>query len=464
MKLAEFYINVIKSLQMEVDNDVVCVGNDPLTIGGIPVALPTNNIINKMLNPDGSKNYIIFNPIIEEVYTTRKNSNVVLQNLLAMAKLNLNISTTFLASLLMGSTELKQCSMNITNFIKMLNNEVNNPAIKKIIDEKAISTVYGIMKDGVENGCEPLKIVLNKNEKVNNSKYGRVCSIYSPLLDYILEEEKKVGVNKLEEIRGFKTRPKDVAIVKSIIKFLLLLENDETEKRIGSNSNQPGFEALLNTYFTYASWFNSVAEDTREVDLELSKEAEIELFITEDDIANMGSLETEAKLYPGEGTVPASQTIRPASSRETLMGKLKSNWEAPVSPINQGIPNTSPSMPTNTVATNVGPELSEYQKAKMAMSGKIPDTALQHPIPSLANYVGPRPDLHVSNIYNEAIAYDPAALGIGVAAPSGILGHYNPTGTATRLGEASGLSKPYLTLEQRLAAEQKQTYYNPYLR
>ena len=27
-----------------------------------------------------------------------------------------------------------------------------------------------------------------------------------------------------------------------------------------------------------------------------------------------------------------------------------------------------------------------------------------------------------------------------------------------------GLGKPYLTLEQRLAAEQKQTYYNPYLR
>ena len=68
-------------------------------------------------------------------------------------------------------------------------------------------------------------------------------------------------------------------------------------------------------------------------------------------------------------------------------------------------------------------------------------------------------DLHVSNIYNEAIAYDPAALGIGVGAPSGILGHYNPTGTTTRLGEASGLGKPYLTLEQRLAAEQKQTHY-----
>lgn len=48
MKLVEFYINVIKSLQMEVDNDVVCVGNDPLTIGGVPVALPTNNIINKI--------------------------------------------------------------------------------------------------------------------------------------------------------------------------------------------------------------------------------------------------------------------------------------------------------------------------------------------------------------------------------------------------------------------------------
>ena len=74
----------------------------------------------------------------------------------------------------------------------MLNNEVNNPAIKKIIDEKAISTVYGIMKDGVENGCEPLKnSFLTKMKKVNNSKYGRVCSIYSPLLDYILEEEKE---------------------------------------------------------------------------------------------------------------------------------------------------------------------------------------------------------------------------------------------------------------------------------
>lgn len=455
MNLIDFYIKVIKSLHLEVIDDVVCDGEDPLTIGGIPVALPTNNIVNKMLNPDGSKNYIMFNPILEEVYTTRKNSNVVLQNLLAMAKLNLNVSATYLTNLLMGSTELKQCSMNITNFIKILYNEVNNTSIKKIVDEKAVHTVYSIMKDGVENGCEPLKIVLNKNEKVNNSKYGRVCSIYSPLLDYILEEEKKVGVNKLEEIKGHKTRPKDVAIVKAVLKYLLLLENDETEKRVGSNSNQPGLEALLNLYVTYATWFNTLAEDTAEVDLELSQDAKINLQLTEEDIENIHKIETEAKLYPGEGTINLTVPKQNTSIRDTMMSKLKNNWEAPaqnaISPIG-----TSAIASTTQPLQSVEPELTEYQKALMAMNGKTSENAVHHEIPSLANYVGPRPDLHVSNIYSEALRYDPAALGIGVG-----ISQYNPTPEPSRFG---GLNGTYLTLEQRMAMEKQNSFTNPYLR
>ena len=458
MKLLDFYVKLIKSLQMEVKNDIVHIDDeDPLTIGEIPVALPTNNIISKMLNPDGTKYYIIFNPILEQVYSTKKNSNVVLQNLITMGKLNLNVSLTYLAKLMMGGTELKQCSINVTNFIKLLNEEVNNPAIKKIVDDKTIATIALILKDAVENGCEPIRINLNRNEKVNNNKFGRVCVVHSPLLDYIAEEEEKYGVNKLDVVRGQKTRPKDVAVLKAILKYLLLFEGNEKEKKIGSNTNQPGLDAFLNIYVLYANWFNTLAEDLKAVDLDISQEAKIELQLTEEDLSKIESLETEASLYPDEGTthVTHNATIPQAGgTREALLNRFKEN--AATVPVQQTtLVNQHQNAHVPQVQNNVG-ELTEYQKIKMQLNGTVPSTAVIHPIPSLRGYTGLRADLHVANIYNDAPEY---------IRP---LDTYTGGGASRLTQSTTGLQPQqqgvFKSIEQReLEARQSQAYFHPFL-
>ena len=117
MTLVEFYIKVLESTSFSIIEDVVYKDEDDvLTILDIPIALPTKKIINNYLKQDGTKNYIIFNPILEEVYTSRKNSNQVLNMLINMGKLNLSFSLCNIAKLLMGSTELKQTGMDIANF------------------------------------------------------------------------------------------------------------------------------------------------------------------------------------------------------------------------------------------------------------------------------------------------------------------------------------------------------------
>lgn len=164
MTLVEFYIKVLESTSFSIIEDVVYKDEeDVLTILDIPIALPTKKIINNYLKQDGTKNYIIFNPILEEVYTSRKNSNQVLNMLINMGKLNLSFSLCNIAKLLMGSTELKQTGMDIANFNTMLNKTVNNVAIKKIIDETAVNNIYKILMDNIGKELEPIRILLNKS-------------------------------------------------------------------------------------------------------------------------------------------------------------------------------------------------------------------------------------------------------------------------------------------------------------
>ena len=127
MNLIEFYTKVIESADFKIVKDVVYVDDDTvLKVSGVPLALPTNNIIQTMNNADGTVNYNLFNPLLEDIYT-RKDANQALARLLFMAKIKLSFSLAELSKLLLASTELKQTSMDVTNFITELNKEVNNP-------------------------------------------------------------------------------------------------------------------------------------------------------------------------------------------------------------------------------------------------------------------------------------------------------------------------------------------------
>lgn len=439
MTLVEFYIKVLESTSFSIIEDVVYKDEeDVLTILDIPIALPTKKIINNYLKQDGTKNYIIFNPILEEVYTSRKNSNQVLNMLINMGKLNLSFSLCNIAKLLMGSTELKQTGMDIANFNTMLNKTVNNVAIKKIIDETAVNNIYKILMDNIGKELEPIRILLNKNGNIGKDKFSMVCSMYSPLLDYILEQEKQNI--KIEEITGIKVRPKDVATIKTILNFMLCFE-DEKSIKTGSSTNQPGLDSFLRLYVTFSEWFNNIAQETKVVDLELSEVATIPLSLTMEDIQNIPSLEREAKLYPSEGNLEANNTqpvLNQNSNRNSIMSKL-----------NVG---TVPTMNDINTPAMQAPDsnLSEYEKAKLAMAGKsgIQTEAIYNQIPTLNNYTGLRPDLHVANIYNNALPYEIPDISV-------LTQQHIPAGGISRLSNFNSVSTGTVTPNRHLSIAEK---------
>lgn len=456
MNLIEFYTKVIESADFKINDDVVYVDEETvLKVSGVPLALPTNKIIQTMNNPDGTVNYNLFNPLLEDIYT-RKDANQALGRLLFMAKIKLSFSLAELSKLLLASTELKQTSMDVTNFITELNKEVNNPAIKKVVDDTNTVNIHKILFESIGKENEPIKIVQNKNSKISKDKFGMVTTLYSPLLDWIYEKEK---LGKIEEINGVKTRPKDVAIIKAILKYMLLL-SEENVRRVGSNTTYPGFDGYLQLYLTVAEWFNNIAEDLKGLSLELYEGAYIPLKITADEYSklDMDKLKLEASLYPKEynPSVTGVKDVLPTttSTRASLLDKFNSKWDDVSPTIKQHANYTNAVSVTKPIETNATKALSEYDRAMMLLSGKTVTEPVYVDVPDVRNYHGPRADLHVSHIYNNAPVYNNPYLinNDVVPAQTNTIGHYR--GATTE-------SKVYVPLSQRLKSTTVQV--NPYL-
>lgn len=393
--LVEFYSNVLKSLNFIVEDDAVFLDEDKeFTLVGIPVVLPTRENIVTMLKPDGTPAKVIFNPLIEDVYS-RKQGNKTLTAMITLAKMNLSFSLASISKLLMGAVDNKQTGFNTTAFITLLNKTIANPAIKKLVDPKSVEVVFKILSDLVSTDIEPIRITQVKNGKVGEEKFAVVTTIYSPLLDHIIKMESE---GKIEDINGITVRKKEVDTIKAIIKFMLSFE-DENSLKLGSNSNQPGFMSLMSLYVAVATHFNDMAEELRKIDLEAYDNAKINLQIKFEDLEDIESLVTEAKLYPTESSTigaiketPVAETT-PTRPVNPLLAKLNSVQNSKANNI-----------PYAAVATSES-TMTEYQKAKMALNGGV--APVINEIPSLHNYRGPRPDLHVANIYNAAQPYNP---------------------------------------------------------
>ena len=395
MSLVEFYTSVLKSLNFIVEDDAVYLDEDKeFTLVGIPVVLPTRENIVTMLKEDGSPAKVIFNPLIEDVYS-RKQGNKTLTAMVTLAKMNLSFSLASLSKLLMGAVDNKQTGFNTTAFVTLLNKTIANPAIKKLVDPKSIEVVFKILSDLVSTDIEPIRIIQVKNGKVGDEKFSVVTTIYSPLLDHIIKMESE---GKIEDINGVTVRKKEVDTIKAIIKFMLSFE-DENAIRLGSNSNQPGFMSLMSLYIAVATHFNDMAEELRKIDLEAYDNAKINLQLKFEDLEDIETLVTEAKLYPTESsTIGAIKEAVPVSTTPTR----------PVNPLLAKLNTVQNSKANNipyTAVTTAESTMTEYQKAKMALNGG--SAPVINEIPSLHNYRGPRPDLHVANIYNAAQPYNP---------------------------------------------------------
>jgi hypothetical protein len=156
--------------------------------------------------------------------------------------------------------------------------------------------------------------------------------------------------------------------------------------------------SLMSLYIAVATHFNDMAEELRKIDLEAYDNAKINLQLRFEDLEDIETLVTEAKLYPTESSTigaikEAPVTTTPARPVNPLLAKLNTVQNSKANNI-----------PYATV-TSAESTMTEYQKAKMALNGGT--APVINEIPSLHNYRGPRPDLHVANIYNAAQPYNP---------------------------------------------------------
>jgi hypothetical protein len=221
----------------------------------------------------------------------------------------------------------------------------------------------------------------------------------------------------------------------------MLCFEDEKSIKTGSSTNQPGLDSFLRLYVTFSEWFNNIAQETKVVDLELSEVATIPLSLTMEDIQNIPSLEREAKLYPSEGNLEANNTqpvLNQNSNRNSIMSKL-----------NVG---TVPTMNDINTPAMQAPDsnLSEYEKAKLAMAGKsgIQTEAIYNQIPTLNNYTGLRPDLHVANIYNNALPYEIPDISV-------LTQQHIPAGGISRLSNFNSVSTGTVTPNRHLSVAEK---------
>lgn len=405
MHLLEFYTKTLTSFNLVIDDTQVKLENGKeLKLGSLPVCMPTRENVTTMIGPTGVPTKVIFNPLIEDIYS-RKQSDKSLTKLITLGKINLSFSLASIATLLMGAVDKKQAGFTISSFLSTLIPTIDNAGIKKIIDEKALTTIHKIFLETIQTDIEPIKITQTKNGKVSDDKYSIVTSVYSPLLDHILEVKEREG--KVESIAGINVRPKDVGTITAIIKYMLSFDT-ENVIRLGSNSNQPGFESLLTMYLTIANHFNTVAEELRAIDIEAYETALIKLDLKLEDLANLAQLSIEAKMFPSEASIVKAEVVKeePVARVNPLLQNLNNAqsrataYQSPSPGYAHG--GMAMNMPTQQPAQPNMDNMSDYQRAKMALAGT---NIVVNQIPNVNQYHGPRPDLHVGNIYNNAQPY-----------------------------------------------------------
>lgn len=448
MNLIDFYTNTLTSLGFEIKENKIYVddGRAMLNDNNIPYALPSKENLKDILNPDGTPKMVIYNPLIEDSFT-KKTEFDSLSISLKMAKLKLGHSMIYLGKLLMLSIENASGEFKLNDYYSSLSSITKNRAIKKIVDDTTLAAwenicVKALIDPETSDELKLLEIKQSKSSKVGKDKFNTVTSVYSPILDYILEQEKED--NKITEILDQKLRPKDVSVIKYTLLFLLngIEDTEHNTISLGSNSDFSRFDSLMTIYITLAEYFNELStllKDFSSVDYDFSY---INLTVSLDDMTNLEVLRRDALIIPSEKSLIGNVT-NPSVMEKLKINAMKINDRpgvvhemgnatqfTPQTQQSNGYPlqqQTTTGYPGQT--PNIGypahdpryaqqniayqqpvqqPVQAQQPVQETSMFDKVmnkitnrPDAA-HHNVPNINNYNGNRPDLHVSHIYNEA--------------------------------------------------------------
>lgn len=417
MKLLDFYTNMVESVGFTVnENGGIISGNDVNIENDfqIPIMLPTKENLDSILSQDGKVQKIMFNPLIEDVFT-KKNSNISLEKCITFSNMKLIYSLTNIGLLLIHAIDDTDSNFKLNDFygkVALVMKKLTN--VKKLVDDSTENIWSQIITNSImDPDYKALMISQVKRGKIDKDSYNYVTSIHSPLLDYILEKETEN--EKITEILGTKVRPKDVGIIKAILTFMLdgIMEEEGSKLSIGSNSEYAALESYLTLYISIVEHFNDVTESCKSIDADFYKEAKINLKLSLDDLKLLPDLKRSAITIPNEKSLDKTSTLKE---------RLNTTRDMLSEPKREFRDNREERYQVQDERYNeVEPVKSTFNSLMAKITGRaIPN---DNRIPNRDDYNGPRPDLHVSRIYDEAPRYRQRE------------DVYNPSGRPSRLSD-----------------------------
>ena len=258
-ELNNFYKQLLEALDLKVDREgrIFIKGEKerPLTIKGLPVALPTEeNIKNAVKVIDGVPTpvLVLFNPLDEDAI---KGENESLKKLRQIIELKLNGVIYQLGETLfniINDTEKEVSNIEIARFATLLNRH-KAPGLKSPIDEKTITNWIKLYKNILTEHYEThsyVKIFSKRGGKINNIKYNRINILAFPFVENL----EPIKPNK-EKFLDLKLRSKDKHAYLSLFEYLFNTDVETLKEgfKFGSlNKIAPGFHALMLLYnFVY---------------------------------------------------------------------------------------------------------------------------------------------------------------------------------------------------------------------
>ena len=285
-ELQKFYKRFLKSLCLDVEDDVVMVGNSKLMVQGYPLELYN---VNKRYLIDGEIRAVIFNPLYENLIRYRNQSKEPITNkILKIIELNLNLT---LKSILVSFVQ-NQINKVDYDFKTVRSNgkffstvEGAKKASKKLYDETMLSNYIKLL----ESGDKIVSLHYRTNIEVDGEKVPSAMVIKHKLLESIESEtvkelypkyrriDSEVLIAYLEHINdmfgtrlGYSVLAKHTVattLIKSIVKITDVL--DEIEPIATPDS---GYVSMFNKALTYndvkkLSSFTSMASAIPYIDI-----------------------------------------------------------------------------------------------------------------------------------------------------------------------------------------------------
>lgn len=417
MKLLDFYTSMVESVGFTVSEEGGIISGNGVNIENdfqIPIMLPTKENLDSILSQDGKVQKIMFNPLIEDVFT-KKNSNISLEKCITFSNMKLIYSLSNIGLLLISAIDDTDSNFKLNDFyekVALVMKKLTN--VKKLVDDNTENIWSEVITNSIMDAeYKAIMISQVKRGKIGKESYNYVTSIHSPLLDYILEKE--TDNEKITELLGVKVRPKDVGIIKSILTFMLngIMEEDGSKLSIGSNSEYAALESYLTLYITIVEYFNEITESCKTIDADFYKEAKFDLKLSLSDLKLLPELKRTAI------TIPNEKSLDRTSSLKERLNNTRDMLSEPRRDVRDEREERYPVQDERY--NEVEPVKSTFNSLMAKITGKAMPN--DNRIPNREEYNGPRPDLHVSRIYDEAPRYRQRE------------DVYNPTGRASRLSD-----------------------------